>query len=234
MFVREHTVTTRGKHYTYLELVENRWTDRGHRQHKVLGLGNKDAWPPDRLTQFRLELQRLEAKWRGQAHLHPLQGTQCWEYGETLALHTAWRRLHMDRHLQACLEPFKVEFDVAQASEREIIVVDESKLSPVLGTQWAVPIEVIPFGVRTETEFLKEIGAEVTLRLREDGGPFLTDSANNILDAKFGPIADALELAWLLEERAAIVTHGMFLGLATDVIVAGRDGLRELTAGRVD
>jgi ribose 5-phosphate isomerase A len=123
---------------------------------------------------------------------------------------------------------------VAQASEREIIVVDESKLSEVLGTKWAVPIEVIPFGLRTETEFLKELGAEVTQRRREGGELFLTDSGNNILDADFGPITDALELAWLLEERAAVVTHGLFLGLATDVIVAGAEGLWELTAERIE
>jgi ribose 5-phosphate isomerase A len=123
---------------------------------------------------------------------------------------------------------------VAQASERQIIVVDESKLSPVLGTQWAVPIEVVPFGLRTETEFLKELGAKVNERLREGGELFVTDGGNNILDADFGPISDPLELAWLLEERAAVVTHGLFLGLTTDLIVAGPEGLRELQADRVE
>ena len=115
MFVREHTVTTRGKEYTYLEVVENVWTDDGHRQRKLLGLGNKNAWPPERISQFRLQLQRLEAKWRGEHDFHPLQGAEMWEYGEALALDTVWRRLQIDRHLQACLEPFKVEFDVANA-----------------------------------------------------------------------------------------------------------------------
>ena len=119
---------------------------------------------------------------------------------------------------------------VAQASAREIIVVDESKLSPALGTKWAVPIEVIPFGRRPETEFLKALGAAVELRLASDGKPFVTDNGNIILDANFGPIGDTQELAWLLEERAAIVTHGLFLGLVTDVVVAGPGGVRQLTA----
>ena len=74
---------------------------------------------------------------------------------------------------------------VAQASAREIIVVDESKLSPALGTKWAVPIEVIPFGRRPETEFLKALGAAVELRLASDGKPFVTDNGNIILDANF-------------------------------------------------
>lgn len=37
---------------------------------------------------------------------------------------------------------------VAQVSQREIIVVDETKPSPRLGTYWPVPVEVIPFGWR--------------------------------------------------------------------------------------
>jgi ribose 5-phosphate isomerase A len=119
---------------------------------------------------------------------------------------------------------------VAQASARVVIVVDESKLSPLLGTKWAVPVEVIRFGMRTELEFLKALGAEVTLRKAKGGEPFVTDGGNNILDANFGPIDDAPAIAWLMEERAAIVTHGLFLGLATDVIVAGPEGLRELRA----
>ncbi len=119
---------------------------------------------------------------------------------------------------------------VAQASVREIIVADESKLSPVLGTKWAVPVEVIPFGLQTERLFLEGLGGAVELRRTANGEAFVTDSGNRILDVNFGPIEDAQALAWLLEERAAIVTHGLFLGLATDVIVAGADGLRELKA----
>lgn len=114
MFLREHTVKKQNKTYTYLELVENVWTDDGHRQRKLLSLGNKDHWPPNRLTKFRTELQRLEAKWRRHAY-HPLEDTHCWEYGEALALDAVWRRLRMDQHLQACLKPFKVEFHVANA-----------------------------------------------------------------------------------------------------------------------
>src|SRR5262245_57428076 len=35
---------------------------------------------------------------------------------------------------------------VAQASRREIIIVDAGKLSPVLGTNWPLPVEIVPFG----------------------------------------------------------------------------------------
>ncbi len=119
---------------------------------------------------------------------------------------------------------------VAQASRREVIVVDESKLSAALGTNWAVPIEVAAFGWRPELEYLGELGAEVTVRRTGDGSYFQTDQGNMILDAHFGPIADPHALAARLDERAAIVGHGLFLGLATDLIVAGPGGVRHLTA----
>ena len=117
---------------------------------------------------------------------------------------------------------------VAQASAREIIVVDESKLSPALGTKWPVPIEVVQFGWRPEMEFLISLGAAVELRRRDVDAPFVSDQGNWILDADFGPIDDPAVLAGQLDARAGIVGHGMFLGLATDVVVAGADGLRVL------
>lgn len=117
---------------------------------------------------------------------------------------------------------------VAQASRREIIIVDESKLSPALGTRWALPVEVVPFGRGSQAVFLESLGAAVDMRLGEDGLPFVTDQGNYILDCAFGPIADPVGLAARLDARAGIVGHGLFLGLATDVIVAGASGIRHL------
>jgi ribose 5-phosphate isomerase A len=116
---------------------------------------------------------------------------------------------------------------VAQASRREIIVVDESKLSPALGTHWPVPVEVIPFGWRAQATYLESLGTP-TLRLDAAGTPFKTDQGNLILDCNFGPIPNPSQLAGRLNERAGIVEHGLFIGLATDVIVAGAEGVRHL------
>jgi ribose 5-phosphate isomerase A len=118
---------------------------------------------------------------------------------------------------------------VAQASRREIIIVDESKLSPALGTNWAVPVEVIPFGWRTQAAYLESLGAQPRLRLGDDGASFKTDQGNFILDSVFGPISDPVSLGARLDARTGIVAHGLFLGLANDVIVAGASGIRHLT-----
>ena len=121
---------------------------------------------------------------------------------------------------------------VALASRREIIVVDESKLSPALGTHWAVPVEVIPFGWRTQAAYLESLGARVRLRLgnspEDEAVPFQTDEGNLILDCDFGPIHDPVSLGARLDARTGIVAHGLFLGLATEVIVATNSGIRRL------
>ena len=118
---------------------------------------------------------------------------------------------------------------VAQASLREIIIVDESKMSPALGARCAVPIEAALFGWQTHIPFLEGLGAEVKVRRKNDGRLFKTDQGNIILDANFGPISDPARLAADLEGRSGIVEHGLFIGIATDVIVAGEDGLHHLT-----
>lgn len=115
---------------------------------------------------------------------------------------------------------------VAQASRREIIVVDETKLSPSLGTRRAVPVEVLAFGWRSQAEYLESLGARVSVRSRSNGAPFSTDEGNFILDCAFGPIAQAATLAAAIGSRAGVVAHGLFIGLATDLIVAGVEGIR--------
>ena len=118
---------------------------------------------------------------------------------------------------------------VAQASAREIIVVDDSKLSDRLGTRFALPVEVSPFGWRSQLRFLESLGARCIIRKnKQDGSQFVTDSGNMILDCNFGPIADVNALAAQLGARAGIIEHGLFLGIATDVIVAGESGIRHL------
>jgi ribose 5-phosphate isomerase A len=121
---------------------------------------------------------------------------------------------------------------VAQVSLREIIIVDDSKLSPVLGTHWPLPVEVIPFGWQLQRRFLESLGARVAVRQQRDGTLFRTDQGNLIFDCAFGPIPQPSELAAKLDVRAGIVEHGLFIGLATEVIVASADGIRHLTPQR--
>ncbi len=117
---------------------------------------------------------------------------------------------------------------VAQATAREIIAVDESKLSPRLGTIHVLPVEVLPFGWRSQARFLESLGGKWAVRKTADGKDHRTDQGNLILDCDFGPIADAAALARQLEARAGIVEHGLFLNLSFAVVVGSASGVREI------
>ena len=116
---------------------------------------------------------------------------------------------------------------VAQATARLVIVVDESKLVDRLGAAWAVPVEVIPFGWQSQAAWLKSLGGAPTLRMA-GAEPYRTDQGNIILDCAFGPIFEPAGLARDLRSRAGIVEHGLFIGMAREVVVAGPGGLRHL------
>jgi ribose 5-phosphate isomerase A len=117
---------------------------------------------------------------------------------------------------------------VAQASRRDLVLVDERKLSPALGTRFALPVEVVPFALGTELPYLESLALGVQVRQTADGTPFMTDQGNLILDCRLGPIEDPEELGRLLDRRAGILAHGLFLGLATDVLVGTKDGVRHI------
>ncbi|MHB8905130.1 MAG: ribose-5-phosphate isomerase RpiA [Melioribacteraceae bacterium] len=113
---------------------------------------------------------------------------------------------------------------LAQASKRLIIIVDESKLSKDLGTKWPVPVEVIQFAADVEQKFLESLDAKVVKRKNADGKDYITDENNFILDADFGEIKNPAELATLLNQRAGIVEHGLFIGMTSELICAMNDG----------
>jgi len=114
---------------------------------------------------------------------------------------------------------------VASVSRREIIVVDGSKLSAALGTHFALPVEVVPFACSVAKCALESLGAAVRIRRRQDGSLFHTDQGNAILDATFGPMGDALLVAAALDAQPGVVEHGLFIDLATDLVVADASGV---------
>ena len=113
---------------------------------------------------------------------------------------------------------------IAQASKRLIIITDESKQSKILGTKWAVPVEVFQFCYESEKQFLESLNAKVEMRKNSDSTNYITDENNFILDANFGAIKNVSELSALLDKRAGIVGHGLFVGMTDKIICAMNDG----------
>ena len=116
---------------------------------------------------------------------------------------------------------------VNTAARRNIIIVDESKLSARLGERRAVPVEVLAFGHVGTAKRLEHFG-QVALRL-SGGSPVRTDSGNHIYDLRTGPIADPAALDRELKLTLGVVETGLFCGRADLVIVARGEQLEELT-----
>lgn len=114
---------------------------------------------------------------------------------------------------------------LAQTSRRNIIIVDQSKLSLVVGTKWYLPIEVIPFALHLEKNFLQQLNGIPEIRKLKDGTNFTTDQNNFVIDCNFGKIDDVNTLSLRLNERTGIAEHGLFIGLTTDLIVAHENGI---------
>jgi ribose 5-phosphate isomerase A len=113
---------------------------------------------------------------------------------------------------------------VAIASRRLIVVADASKQVNRLGDRAPLPVEVIPFARRPVSEYLTALGARVSERLK-NGELFITDEGNILLDCYFGPIADAEHLAQTIRAQPGVVEHGLFLGIASQAIVASEEGI---------
>jgi len=122
---------------------------------------------------------------------------------------------------------------VATASDRMVVVADDSKIVTTLGL-FPLPVEVVRFGLMATMRLVEAIAAEtgchgaVTLRPGPGDAPFVTDQGNLILDCAFGSIPEPEVLAFSLKRVPGVVEHGLFLGLADLAIVAGKSGVRAL------
>jgi ribose 5-phosphate isomerase A len=114
---------------------------------------------------------------------------------------------------------------VASSSKRMMVIADKSKLVSRLG-KFLLPIEVLEFGQKTTTERIRQVLAKfgysdvlVTLRSR-DGLTFVSDSGNLIYDCALQSISSAPKLATALSDVPGVVEHGLFIGIATTLIIA--------------
>lgn len=110
------------------------------------------------------------------------------------------------------------------AAKKLIVVVDERKLSPRLGSGQVVPVEVIPFAQRIVTERLVELGGKPQVRYNKESSPVVTDNGNYVIDVDFGPIEDAHTLDHQLKSIPGLVETGLFLDLTDRVYVGLSDG----------
>jgi ribose 5-phosphate isomerase A len=125
---------------------------------------------------------------------------------------------------------------VAAASDRMIVIADDSKWVSALG-RFPLPVEVVPFGLAATRRAMAEVFAkcgvsgQMVVRKGTDGHVFVTDGGHWIVDAHLGRIQDASRLATLLSVIPGVVEHGLFIGLASTAILAGGQGIRVIERG---
>lgn len=118
---------------------------------------------------------------------------------------------------------------VAAASDRMLVVVDRSKVVDRLAGQTALPVEITSFGWQSVMGRLADLQGAPVLRTRPDGEPFLSDGGNHIADCSFGEaLADPAALQRRLRDIVGVIETGLFIGLASRVIVGATDGIEIL------
>lgn len=119
---------------------------------------------------------------------------------------------------------------VESAAKQFIVIVDDRKIVDRLGRRSPLPVEIVQFSWKAQARWLASLGCEPALRGGE-ADPFITDNGNFILDCAFPQGIDTpTEVDAALRNRVGVVEHGLFLGMASEVIVAHTDGIRVLKA----
>ncbi len=113
---------------------------------------------------------------------------------------------------------------VASASDRMIVVVDETKLVTRLGGDTPLPVEIVAFGWQTVLDRLAALGCAPLLRLAGDQ-PFTTDGGNYIADCALAEISDPAGLEARLSAIVGVVGSGLFINMASTIMVGRTNGV---------
>jgi len=117
---------------------------------------------------------------------------------------------------------------VASATRQMVVVADATKQVQILG-KFPLPVEVIRFAQALVAKRIAALGADVCLRMGDDGKPYVTDENNHILDCRFGKIQDPEGLARELSGMPGVVEHGLFIGMASVALFARGSEIVQLT-----
>lgn len=122
---------------------------------------------------------------------------------------------------------------VAMASGKLLIAVDPRKLVKTLGTIFTVPVEVVPFGWETTANRLRDHGFAPELRVYDDGKPYITDGQHYILHCNLPQSGLTPEqAAAAFNDTVGVVEHGLFLGMASKVVIGSVEGIKVIEAKR--
>jgi ribose 5-phosphate isomerase A len=114
---------------------------------------------------------------------------------------------------------------VASRAKQFVVLVDESKIVDQLGHRMPLPIEVVPMAVTPIMQVVRQLGAQAEIRMgMKKDGPVVSDQGMWIVDAMFDGITEPEHVNDVLLKTPGVVDHGLFIGLATNVLVGRSDG----------
>jgi len=135
-------------------------------------------------------------------------------------------RINLIKGLGGALTREKI---VASASDQFVIVVDQSKMTSILGKNQVLPVEVIPFAVPVVMKGLEKLEGKPVIRtVKGSSENYVTDNGNNVLDVNFGPIKKPEELGQLIKLIPGVVEHGLFVSMANAVFVGQPDKVQQI------
>ena len=112
---------------------------------------------------------------------------------------------------------------VASASRRFVCIVDESKVSPYLGS-FPLPVEVLPMAQSLVARKLIKMGGQPELR-----AGFTTDNGNVILDVKGLDLTNPRSMESKINLLAGVVDNGIFAERPADILlIGGGSGVKQI------
>ncbi len=110
---------------------------------------------------------------------------------------------------------------LAKAAKQFIVVADKSKLVDRIGTNYAIPIEVMPMAWKAAKRSLEAAGGAGDLRQNvAKDGLSISSHGSLVLDMAFDKSISEEALNHLINNTPGVVEHGIFRGLTSVVLIA--------------
>jgi len=117
---------------------------------------------------------------------------------------------------------------LAKAAKQFLVVADKSKLVDKIGTNFPIPIEVMPFAWQAAKKSIEALGGVGDLRPNAaKDGLSITSYGSLVLDMRFPPELDEANLNQLLNNVPGVVEHGIFCALAHGILIADSQQVEE-------
>lgn len=114
---------------------------------------------------------------------------------------------------------------VCDASREFVIIADETKAVPHLGTKFPVPLEVHAMARLSVIRACEALGAQAVLRYgRGKAGPVVTDNGHLLLDLTFSQPIDCATMERQLKLITGVFEVGLFTARASTAYLGQPDG----------